>query len=100
MKKMKREKIIEICKIKGMGIAFAEILESAEHFHKKTKEIYYVLEGKGNIFINGKKFSLKEEIIIKIMPKARHFVKSRKGIKILVISMPSWNEKDHFFVQK
>ena len=39
-----------------VGIAVAEILESKLHFHNKTHEVYYVLEGFGSLeMIDGKR---------------------------------------------
>lgn len=59
--KFKAETIYEIgMKNSAIGAAVAEIKKSEEHFHKKTKEWYYVIEGRGTIYIDDKRIPLKK----------------------------------------
>ena len=83
-----------------LGIALAVIERSREHFHKKMTEYYYVIEGKGNAYLNGKKLEIKKGDLLVIPPLTRHYVEKRgkEKVKILVISFPPWSPTDHYMV--
>ena len=83
-----------------IGVALAEIRNSKEHFHKKTIEWYYIIQGKGKLYLDGKKLPLRENDFVVIPPKSSHCVKKegRKNLKLLAITMPPWNKKDHYLV--
>jgi mannose-6-phosphate isomerase-like protein (cupin superfamily) len=96
--KFKAETIYEIdLKDSPIGVALAEIKSSVRHFHKKTKEWYYVIEGHGDIFIDGNKISLKKNDFVFIPPKSKHFARGK--MKVLAITLPPWNKKDHHMVK-
>ncbi len=83
-----------------IGVALAEIKESEEHIHKKTKEWYFVIKGSGYLYLNKKKMLLKENDFVFIPPKSKHFVKKigKENLRVLAITLPSWNKKDHYFL--
>lgn len=83
-----------------VGMAMAEIKISKEHFHKKMIEWYFVLKGRGEIYLNGKKKILIKNHVLIIQPNTRHYVKriGRQNLKVLVVSYPPWSKKDHHLV--
>jgi mannose-6-phosphate isomerase-like protein (cupin superfamily) len=95
--KFEGETIYEIdMKDSTVGAALAEIKKSKEHFHRKTKEWYYVIEGRGEIYIDGRKIPLKKNDFIFIPTKSRHFARGK--MKVLAITSPPWSKKDHHLV--
>ncbi len=72
-----------------------DILDSKPHYHKRTVEIYYVLEGDGEIILDGKKQKISKGSIVHIPPNIVH---SATGImQILVVGVPDISEDDIFF---
>jgi len=80
-----------------IGVALSEIKKSEKHFHNKTKEWYYVIEGGGEIRIDDEKIPLKKNDFVFIPPKSKHFAKG--NLKVLAITFPKWSRKDHHLVK-
>jgi len=95
--KFKAETIYEIEMRGPIGAALSEIRKSEEHFHKRTKEWYYVIEGRGTICIDGRRIPLRKYDFVYIPPKSKHFAEGR--MKVLAITMPPWDKKDHHVVK-
>jgi mannose-6-phosphate isomerase-like protein (cupin superfamily) len=95
-----REETIYETRLKNskIGVSIAEIGCSEKHAHKKTNEWYFVLSGKGFLYLNGKKIFLKKDDFVFIPPKLNHFAKKKgkEKLKVLAITMPPWSKKDHF----
>jgi len=101
-KKLNGEIIYEMnLKKSPIGVALAEIKFSKEHFHKNMTEWYYVIRGRGKIYLNGRMRILRKNNFLMIRPNTRHYVKrvGRQNLKVLVISYPPWNKKDHHLVR-
>lgn len=99
--KLKQETIYETTlKNLPFGLALADIKKSEEHIHQKTKEWYFVVNGSGYLYLNGKKILLKENDLVFIPPKIRHFAKKRgiKRFRLLALTAPPWNKKDHYLL--
>ena len=61
--------------IKAQSLAEARVTPGQatnEHYHVKTEEIYYILQGKGLMEIDGEKQNVKAFDGIAIPPRARH----------------------------
>ena len=69
--------------------------DSQTHYHKKMTEIYLVLEGEGQMELDGKLFSVKPMTAIYIRPGCRH--RAIGKLKILNIPVPAFDEKDEWF---
>jgi mannose-6-phosphate isomerase-like protein (cupin superfamily) len=82
----------------GLGVAFAKIHDSEPHFHKKTTEYYFVTEGFAELRMGGEKFDIVPNNIAIIPPGVIHSVNAdlRSGVKIIVLSDPPHDPKDHF----
>jgi len=65
------------------------------HFHKKTVEIYYVLEGEGEIILQGKNHKISQGSVIHIPQNIIHSAKGK--MKVLVIGIPDIAEDDIFY---
>jgi mannose-6-phosphate isomerase-like protein (cupin superfamily) len=105
--KMPKESIWEVEKLVGniktnekesVGWALARIKDSGMHYHNKATEYYFVTNGRGTAYLDGKKVNLKKYDILIIPPKVVHFVKSQKGIDVVAISSPQWKKEDHILL--
>lgn len=65
-------------------------VENAEkHYHKKTTEYYYVLDGTGQISLDDKMQPIKKGDVIKIEPGVKHqAIEGETPLEILVIEVP------------
>ena len=80
------------------GIASAhlvEIIKEAKvHYHKKMTEIYLVLEGQGDMELDGEKVPVKPFTSILIKPLCRHRAVGK--MRILVVAIPSFDTEDEW----
>ena len=69
--------------------------DSRAHYHKQMTEIYLVLEGEGEMELDGKLFQVKAMSAIYIRPGCRH--RAIGKLRIVNIPIPSFDEKDEWF---
>ena len=69
--------------------------DSRTHYHKRMTEIYLVLEGEGEIELDGELFPLRPMTAVYIRPGCRHRAIGR--LKIINIPVPSFDEGDEWF---
>ena len=69
--------------------------DSRTHYHKKMTEIYLVLEGEGQMELDGKLFPLKPMTTVFIKPGCRH--RAIGKLKIVNIPIPAFDEADEWF---
>ena len=69
--------------------------DSRTHYHKKMTEIYLVLEGEGEMELDGKRFPVKPMTAIYIKPGCRH--RAIGKLKIINIPVPAFDEADEWF---
>lgn len=69
--------------------------DSRVHYHKKMTEIYYVLEGEGEIELDGERHPLKPETAVFIKPGCRH--RAVGNLKILNVPIPAFDPEDEWF---
>jgi mannose-6-phosphate isomerase-like protein (cupin superfamily)/predicted enzyme related to lactoylglutathione lyase len=79
--------------------AIAVIDKTTLHFHKQAAEIYYVLEGTLNLFIENSRQVLKKDEYAVIKPGEKHYAKGNETW-VLVYSEPGWSKEDHLFEEK
>ena len=70
--------------------------DSRPHYHKKTTEIYYVLEGEGHLEIDKDKVPLKPGVSVLIPPHSLH--RAVGELKILNVPVPAFDPADEWFV--
>ena len=69
--------------------------DSAVHYHKRTTEIYLVLEGQGHIELDGEQVPVKPMSAVYIKPGCRHRAVGR--LKIINIPIPAFDPGDEWF---
>lgn len=70
--------------------------DSEKHYHKTMTEIYYILEGEGEIELDDDVYPLSPGMAILIKPGCRHRAVG-KGLKILNVPVPKFNPDDEWF---
>ncbi len=69
--------------------------DARTHYHKRMTEIYLVLEGEGQMELDGQLVPVKPMTAIYIKPGCRHRAIGR--LKIINIPVPSFDESDEWF---
>lgn len=99
-----REILREVWKHRFASIAHVLVLPgrvSLLHKHKTFTELYYVLKGRGIMWVGKEKFPVRGETLIEIPPNTAHKLKNigRTSLKHLVISVPAFNPKDIILIK-
>ena len=69
--------------------------DSKVHFHKKSTEVYYILEGDGYMELDEDKISVTPGTAVLIKPYCRH--RAVGNLKILNVVTPAFNSADEWF---
>jgi mannose-6-phosphate isomerase-like protein (cupin superfamily) len=81
------------------GVASLHVVEiSADaraHYHKRMTEMYYVLEGTGEIELDGERHPVRPGDAILIKPGCRHRAIGR--LRVLNVPVPAFDEEDEWF---
>lgn len=73
-----------------------EISEDAqEHYHKGMCEVYFVLEGEGEMLLNGESHAVKPGSVVLINAGTRHRAVGK--LKVIVVAIPPFDPQDEFF---
>src|SRR5262245_55690056 len=82
-----------------MGVAAwahaVDIDGAREHYHKRSTELYYVLEGEGTVVLDGVEHRVHKGSIVHIPPGVVHGAKGR--VRVLVVGIPDIADDDLFF---
>ena len=69
--------------------------DARTHYHKKLTELYYVLEGNGQMELDGELFDIGPGDSILIKPLCRH--RAIGQLKILNVPIPAFDPEDEWF---
>lgn len=69
--------------------------DSRAHYHKRMTEIYLVLEGEGQMELDGQLYPVRPMSAIYIRPGCRH--RAIGKLKIINIPVPAFDESDEWF---
>jgi mannose-6-phosphate isomerase-like protein (cupin superfamily) len=73
-----------------------QICDAERHWHERTGEVYYILEGTGKVELNGKWHDVSPGSVVNIPAGTRHRIVSEKGLKTVVVAVPPFDEKDEY----
>ena len=71
-----------------------DIDDAKLHFHKRSTELYYVLEGSGVVLLDGVAHEVKKGSIAHIPPGVVHGARGR--MRVLVVGIPDIAADDYF----
>lgn len=69
--------------------------DARTHYHRGMTEIYYVLEGKGEIELDGNRHPLQPGVVVLIKPGCRH--RAIGDLKIVNVAIPAFDPDDEWF---
>lgn len=69
--------------------------DAQTHYHKKMTEIYVVLEGTGEIELDGERYPVKPLTAIFIRPGCKH--RAIGNLRIINVPIPAFNVEDEYF---
>ncbi len=69
--------------------------DARAHYHKKMTEIYLVLEGAGQIELDGECLPLKPMTTVMIRPGCRH--RASGNLRIINVAIPAFDAADEWF---
>jgi mannose-6-phosphate isomerase-like protein (cupin superfamily) len=69
--------------------------DSQTHYHKRMTELYYVLEGTGQMELDGRQIDVRPGSAILIKPGCRH--RAIGQLKILNVPVPAFDPEDEWF---
>jgi mannose-6-phosphate isomerase-like protein (cupin superfamily) len=64
------------------------------HYHKRSTELYYVVEGAGSVMLDGVEHEVREGSLVHIPPGVVHGARGR--MRVLVIGIPDIADDDYF----
>lgn len=73
------------------------IKDSVKHYHKKCTEVYYILEGTGELELHEDVVSVEPGTLVVIEPHTPHRLRSEQGVRTMVLGVPAWHPEDEFF---
>lgn len=69
--------------------------DAKTHYHKKLTEIYYFLEGEGQMELDGEMIPVRPMTSILIKPGCRH--RAVGNLRVLVVPIPAFDPTDEWF---
>ena len=72
------------------------------HYHREREEIYYILTGQVDVYVDGMLHTLRAGEHLKIKKTQKHQVdnKGQETVELMVICSPSWIYTDHNIIAK
>ena len=77
------------------NVHVTHILHAQRHYHNKTTEFYYILEGRGVMELDGDEVDVEPGVVIMVPVGCRHA--GRGDFKALIVGVPPFSEHDEFF---
>jgi mannose-6-phosphate isomerase-like protein (cupin superfamily) len=69
--------------------------DARTHYHKRLTEIYYILEGEGQMELDGERHAVQPGDAILIKPGCRHRALGR--LRVIVVPVPAFDPADEWF---
>jgi mannose-6-phosphate isomerase-like protein (cupin superfamily) len=69
--------------------------DARTHYHKKITEIYLILEGEGQMELDGEIVAVKPMTSVMIKPGCRH--RASGQLRVIIVAMPAFDPQDEWF---
>lgn len=69
--------------------------DSKAHYHKKLTEIYHIIEGDGEMELDGERFPIRPGSTIMIKPFCKH--RAIGKLKVIIVPIPAFDPADEWF---
>lgn len=70
-------------------------VDARTHYHKRLTEIYYILEGEGELELDGELYPVKPGDAVLIKPGCQHRAVGK--LKVLNVPIPAFDPSDEWF---
>ena len=82
-------------RLPGLGMSLAEAVveagaATAEHLHEDFDEIYYCLEGRGTLFLNGQALEFSPHRYYLLPRGGAHYLRAATRLRLLCICCPGY----------
>ncbi|NQT22796.1 MAG: cupin domain-containing protein [Candidatus Omnitrophica bacterium] len=89
----------EVWKSEDVSVAYVEMPPgniSLLHQHSTFTELYYILDGKGTMWVGDEEFLVDEDTLVGVKPGVSHKLENTGGsiLRHLVVSSPAFNPDD------
>ena len=74
------------------------IRDSVLHYHRECTEVYYILEGRGKMDLNGDVVEVEPGTVVYIEPYTAHRLWSEEGVRTVVFGVPALKPEDEYFL--
>ena len=70
------------------------------HYHARSEEIYFILEGAGTIEVDGERRRVRAGDAVLIPPGARHTIAAAGQLRFLCCCSPPYRDEDTYFEER
>ncbi|MBN1997739.1 cupin domain-containing protein [candidate division KSB1 bacterium] len=91
----KSRRIITCNDTSRFSVHRTDIEDARSHYHKTLTEIYYILQGEGQMVLDNFTINIRPGHCVVIPPGVRHF--ATEGIQTIIVSIPSFNPADEYY---
>ena len=86
----------------GMSLAYGYLepkQRARSHFHKETKEWYFIVEGMGRVFLDDEVYEIQAGELITVPAGVKHSLQNTTSVplRVLCICEPHFSEDDFYF---
>ena len=67
------------------------------HYHARSEEIYFLLEGEGELVVDGERRGVEPGDAVLIPPRAWHQIRAASRLRFLCCCAPPYSHEDTFF---
>ena len=71
--------------------------QTQRHYHARTEEIYFLLDGNGEMEVDGERRRVAAGEAVLIPPSARHRIRAETPLRFLCCCAPPYTHDDTFF---
>ncbi len=82
----------------NVSVHRTEIEDAELHYHEKTTEIYYILNGSGTMVLDNEHAALEPGVVIQIPPGVKHKVTGK--VTAFIVAQPAFDPNDEFIVNE
>ncbi len=90
-------RILTIADDPRANVHITAISDSVKHYHKECTEIYFILEGRGQLELGCDVVDVEPGTLVVIDPGTPHRLRSADGVRTLIVGLPALKPEDEYF---
>ncbi|MBM4086658.1 MAG: cupin domain-containing protein [Planctomycetes bacterium] len=88
-----RRRLLKADEFPDLSISLLNLHNAKLHHHNRTTEFYYVIEGKGQLELDGERVDVEPGVLARINPPTRH--RALGDFTALILCSPAWTTEDN-----